>query len=155
MGKETDIEFVIEHFVKHDDGQRLLLDIWEVIQAWDDAEDGDANKSFSQAMRKANIDIPQNPLYGAFATPFQMQQMYLKWQAANSFERAKLLEHLPKSYMLRAEYYQLIINMVCLLEGIETAALKAPDIWLCYGEAYADYENEICPIQPSDLSGAA
>ena len=149
-----DIDFVIGHFVKDEHGAKLLRNIWDVIQAWDDAEDGDANPAFSEAMRKANIDIPQNPYYGAFLTSFQMQQMYLKWKAANAFEAAKLREHLPKSYMLRAEYYQLIVNMVSLLEGVEVAALKAPDIWLCYGEAFADYENEICPTQPLDSLGA-
>ena len=147
-----DIDVVIKHFVKNDQAQKLLRDIWDVIQAWDDLADGDANPEFSKAMRQANIDIPLNPLYVAFGTAFQIKQMYLKWCAANAFERAKLREHLPKSYMLRAEYYQLIVNMVCLLEGIEIAALKAPDIWLCYGEAYEDYEQEICPIPHSDLS---
>ena len=150
-----DIDFVIGHFVKDNNAQKLLRDIWDVIQAWDDLEDGDANPNFSKAMRQANLDIPQNPLYAPFATAFQIQQMYLKWCAANAFERAKLREHMPKSYMLRAEYYQLIVNMVCLLEGLEKAALKAADIWLCYGEAFEDYEKEICLTPDSPRSVGA
>lgn len=149
-----EIDKVIEHFVRDKNGRQLLKDIWNVIQAWDDLHDGDQNKQAAAAMRIANIDIPMNPLYQAFATPLQMQQMYLKWCASNAFEEAKLRDQLPKSYMLRAEYYQLIVNMICLLEGVEIAALKAPDVWVCYGESYQDYENEICPIPPLDSLGA-
>lgn len=147
-----EIETVINHFVKNEFGRKLLLDIWEVIQAWDDLYDGDPNPDFAKAMRQANIDIPQNPLYQTFSTPLQMQKLYLKWEAANAIERAKIREQLPKSYMLRAEYYQLIVDMVCFFEGVEIAALKAPDIWVCYGETYPDYEKEICPTQHSALS---
>lgn len=152
MSQEIDV--VIEHFVKDDNGRRLLKDIWDVIQAWDDLYDGDENREAAVAMRLANIDIPLNPLYAAFATPLQMQRLYLKWRAANAIEEAKLLEQLPKSYMLRAEYYQLVVDMICLLEGVEKAALKAPDVWVCYGETYPEYEKEICPIPHSASSGA-
>lgn len=147
-----DIDFVINHFVKNDYGRKLLRDIWDVIQAWDDLHDGDTNPDLATAMRQANVDLPTNPLYQPFCTPLQMQKLYLKWEAANAIEAAKLREQLPKSYMLRAEYYQLIVDMVCFFEGVEVAATKAPDIWVCYGETYPDYEKEICQTQHSALS---
>lgn len=149
-----EIDKVIQHFVRDKNGQRLLRDIWDVIQAWDDLHDGDQNTQAAVAMRLANIDVPMNPLYQAFCTPLQMQKLYLKWRASNAIEEAKLREHLHKSYMLRAEYYQLIVDMICLLEGLEIAALKAPDVWVCYGESYPEYENEICLTPHSALSGA-
>lgn len=146
---------VIEHFIENEQARRLLLDIWDVVQAWDDAEDGDVNPQTSRAFRLSNVDLPTNPLYGPFGTAFQIQQMYLKWEAANAFERANMPELLHKSYMLRAEYYQLIVNMVCFFEGVEQAALKAPDIWLCYGETYQTYESELCLVQSSEQSAGA
>ena len=149
-----EIDKVINHFVKDKNGRKLLKDIWEVIQAWDDLHDGDQNDNAVAAMRLANIEIPQNPFYQAFLTPFQMQNLYLKWRASNAIEAAKLREQLPKSYMLRAEYYQLIVNMISFLEGLEVAALKSPDVWVCYGETFEDYEKEICQTPHSASSGA-
>lgn len=150
-----DIEKIINHFVENQHGRKLLLDIWCVIQAWDDARDGDENEFTDLAFRLSNVDIPANPLYVPFNTLFQIQQMYLKWEAANAIEEAKLREHLPKSYVLRAEYYQLIVNMICFLEGVQVAAAKAPDVWVCYGEPYEEYEKEICQTQTSQSSGGA
>lgn len=147
------IREVIEHFVENEEGVRVLMMVWDAIQAWDDAYDGDDNPGFADAFRIALVDLPGSPLYIPAALHFQIQQVFIKWHAANKIEEAQLKDHLPKAYMLRAEFYQLIVNMVLYFEGLDVALEKAPDIWVCYGEIYQEYEDEICQIQ--DLHSVA
>lgn len=149
--KRQEMKEFIEHFVKNEEGVRVLLMIWDGIQAWDDAYDGDTNSKMVAAMRYAFVDLPSSPLYLPANIRLQIQQMFLKWHVANVIEESGLKDQLHKSYMLRAEFYQLIVNMVCFFDGLEVALAKAPDIWVCYGEVYEDYEKEICQTLHSEL----
>lgn len=148
--KRNAVEEIICYFVNNEEARRVLLMIWDGFQAWDDAADGDENSNFAKAFRIAFVDLPASPLYGPAALHFQIQQCYIKWEAANAIERHKLKDHLPKAYVLRAEFYQLIVNMVLYFEGLDIAIQKAPEIWACYGENYNEYREEIlCQTQDS------
>ena len=137
----------LNHFVKNDDARQLLLNLWLVIQAWDDAEDGDPH-DHAPAYKQAVIDLPNNPLYIPCHLPLLIKQLWLDWTCANEYERGREVDHLHKAYMLRAGSYRVIITLVDLTEGTDAAQEKAPRIWRCYGESYPEFEAEVlCQIQ--------
>ena len=133
------IEFLEGIFPKHPDAVRLLMDLWDVMQAWDDAYDND-EADHHEAYRTALIHLPQNPLYNAYSVPFLVAQCYYDWMTANVFESAGI--QLEKAYMLRAGFYRIIISLVHMLRGAEKAEELAPRIWGYYGEKFPDYREE-------------
>jgi len=137
---DSPIEKVIRAFIADENAVKLLLDIWIVIQAWDDAYDGDENDHV-EGYKKAMVDLPNNPLYVPAAIAYQIKSIYIDWMAANKFEKRK--EHLNKAYMLRASYYRIIIHIVDFLYGVDSAVDVADKIWSCYGEEFKDFEGEI------------
>ena len=138
----------LNHYIQNDDARQLLLNLWLVIQAWDDAEDGDPH-DHAPVYQRAMIDLPNNPLYQRCNLPLLIRQLWLDWTCANEFERNKEKDHLHKAYMLRAGFYRVMITLVDLTEGTASARRKAPMIWRCYGETYPEYEEEIlCQLPP-------
>lgn len=124
----------------------LLCGLWDVMQAWDDAEDGD-EADHTSAYRQAMIDLPNHPLYQRCSIPFLVAQCYYDWKTANIFEREG--RELHKAYMLRAGWYRIIISVIHLLYGNKEAERLAPTIWACYGEEFENYQREMeqCQIQ--------
>ena len=66
----------------------LLVDLWDVMQLWDDAVDGD-DAEHSIGYRKAMLSLPQNPYYITCNIPFLVAQAYYNWNTANIFEAKK------------------------------------------------------------------
>ncbi|OED34069.1 hypothetical protein AB832_08180 [Flavobacteriaceae bacterium (ex Bugula neritina AB1)] len=118
----------------------LMMDLWDVMQAWDDAVDGDPH-NHAEAYKKAMINLPNNPYYIPCNIPFLVAQAYYNWNTANIFETKK--EELEKAYMLRASYYGIIIMVVHTVHGKEEAERIAPYTWRYYDETYKDYHNEM------------
>ena len=140
---ESDIDRitpVLHSFFTDEKAIALLLDLWLIMQCWDDAEDGDPNSHHSKAYRAALLSLPDNPHYLSCSVPFLVRQAYFDWVAANQFESEKEQPH--KSYMLRAGYYRIIISLIASIEGIEAAEQQAADVWRCYGETFQQYEEE-------------
>ncbi len=135
-------EKAVRYFFEDENAVQLLLDIWLVIQAWDDAHDNDLTGN-ELAYKKAMIDLPNNPLYQVCSVPFLISQLYVDWCAANEFEEKKDKHNLPKAFMLRAGFYRVMTTLIGILEGQDAAAEKAPQVWRCYGEIYEEYEEEI------------
>ena len=133
-------EFLEEIFPEHTDAVSLLLDLWQVMQAWDDAFDKD-DADHHEAYKTALLYLPQNPLYNACSVPFLVAQCYYDWMTANVFEQAGI--QLEKAYMLRAGYYRIIISLVHMLQGAEKAEEVAPRIWGYYGEKFTAYQEEL------------
>ena len=126
----------------------MLCDLWDVMQAWDDAEDGEI-ADHSDAYRKAMINLPNNPLYFSCQIPLLVSQAYYDWQAANQFERKGIELH--KAYMLRAGWYRIVISVVHFIHGTIEAERLAPVVWSIYGETFEDYKREmICQIQSQE-----
>jgi hypothetical protein len=118
----------------------MLVDLWDVMQAWDDAEDGD-EADHSAAYKKALITLPNNPIYNSCNVQFLTAQAFYDWQTANIFEREKCELH--KAYMLRAGWYRIVISVVHTLYGPREAERIAPVVWRAYGEKFNNYEEEI------------
>jgi len=118
----------------------LMMDLWDVMQAWDDAVDGD-EANHAEGYKKAMLNLPNNPYYISCNIPFLVSQSYYNWNTANQFEKDKI--ELEKAYMLRASYYGIIIMVVHSVHGREEAERIAPYAWRYYDESYEDYYKEM------------
>lgn len=121
----------------------LLIDIWVVIQAWDDARDGDPIDDAEGAIRRAMVRIPSNPYYQPSGCLFLIKMMEWNWEAANFFEANKV--QYEKAYMLRAFYYNIVLALFAYTNNGNVSPEQAANIWLLYGETFEDYkEDQLC-----------
>ena len=124
----------------HPDAVELLVDVWEVMQAWDDAFDGDPANHY-EGYKTALIRLPENPIYNQCCVSFLIAQCYYDWMTANQMEYA--VEGLHKAYMLRAGFFRIVISLIHLLRGSEIAVMDAPVVWRMYIEDFEEYRQEI------------
>lgn len=135
------IDHIIDRFVKDENARQYLKDLWIVIQAWDDAFDGDENPDLADAYRRAVVDMPRNPYFLMPGVHTAARLMYLNWHAANQLEKEKI--DLEKAYMLRAMYYQCILLAMDICHGQKYAEENAALLWRHYGEKFEDYLQEM------------
>lgn len=119
-----------------------LLGLWNFIQVFDDAADGDeiARNSLDRAIWDAMAGMPSNSFYQkhqAWLIP-AVAQAFLKWAASDKAETAGEADE--KTYMWRAGYY----DVVCLVTGLvhgpsSEMAWRALSL---YGETFGDYIKE-------------
>jgi hypothetical protein len=133
----TNLELPVE-------AQAWLLDFWDVIQGLDDWRDGDTvdAKTKELIIYQVMIALPSNPFFQQFANQLLpiMSNAVLKWIGANRLEDNK--EEFSKAYMWRASYYDLVLEVVRLIHGYETASNVAPYVAKMYGEKFEDYKKE-------------
>ena len=140
------IETLEEHFVNAlelpDTAVDWLLDLWRVIQVFDDIHDGDPVADVMPALWAGLVTMPGNPFYQANAAALQaaVATAILKWHAANEAEDAGKADE--RSYVWRAAYYDAVLLVTLLCHGKEYALRMAPTIMLMYGEPFADYREE-------------
>lgn len=124
---------------------RWILDLWAMIQTFDDIADGD---EVDRAALDATI---LNSLTGFQANPFYLRfqswllpalvQAVLKWQASDAAERAGRADE--RSFMWRAGFYDVIVLVVHLVHGPSTE--KAWAALRMYGETAEEYMREFSP----------
>lgn len=134
---------VIEKFARtyfdNENAVKLILDVWIVAQAWDDAHDGDdADHSLGY---KAMLDIQTNPISSQIPIAHSMNKMYRSWSISNVFEAEK--QELEKAWMLRAGFYDLMIDVYHGLYGDEKAVDFGVQAWCLYGETLKEYLEEM------------
>jgi hypothetical protein len=140
------IDALEEHFVNALDlpGTAVdwLLDLWRVIQVFDDVHDGDPAGDVMPALWAALVSMPSNPFYQANAAALQaaVATAILKWHAANEAEDAGQADE--RSFVWRAAYYDVVLLAVLLCHGQAEALRLAPTIMLMYGEPFAAYREE-------------
>lgn len=117
----------------------LLLELWDVMQIWDDAQDGDEN-DFAKGFETTFISMFNNPLYHQLNINFLFTQVFYDWHAANVFESEGIELH--KAYMLRAGWYRLLVSLVHMIQGKEAAKNAAPIVYKAYGETFEEYAEE-------------
>ena len=88
------------------------------------------------------VTFPGNPFYLAHATQLQvaLATAVLKWEAANKAERLNAADE--RSYMWRAGYYDIVLLVILLCQGYDSAMAKAPAVMALYGEKYTEYRAE-------------
>lgn len=126
-----------------------LLDVWRLIQMLDDVADGDAvsRDDLDAAIWAALVTMPANPFFLANAAALQagLASLVLKWQASDAAERAGQAD--ARSFVWRAGYYDLVLLVVLLTKGQETAKEQAKTVMHLYGETLHEYLKEFpsCP----------
>lgn len=126
------------------DAVRWLLDLWAVIQTFDDVADKDdiPLATLHDAIWRALIAMPENPFYVSNASALLpvMANAFLKWVASDAAERANAADE--KSFVWRASYYDVVLMVVLLVHGKDAAIQNAATVMSLYGEKYADYKAE-------------
>lgn len=121
-----------------------LMDVWHLTQFFDDVVDGDLVRpnDAHNAVWKAFVTFPANPFYLAHATVLQsaLATAVLKWEASHTAERTCMADE--RSFMWRAAYYDIVLLVVLLCQGYESAMEKAPTVMALYGEKFSDYRAE-------------
>lgn len=119
-----------------------LLDLWSVIQAFDDVADGDdVNRSdLDAAIWATLVKMPSNPFYlrhSSWLIP-AVAQATLEWLASDRAERNGRAS--AQSYMWRAGYYRVVSLVACIEHG-PSAEISETALSL-YGETFEQYEKE-------------
>jgi hypothetical protein len=124
----------------------FLLTLWDLLQGLDDWMD-DTPTQKSDRLRTIWIAI-----VGLNAHPFFRKNdvgllpavglMVLKWQAANVVETGREVDQLPKAYIWRAGYYDVVLQVVLIVHGPLAALDLAPTVLRMYGERLEDYLKE-------------
>lgn len=124
----------------HADAVDWLMMVWDLIQVFDDAADGDTppRDQVSRAVWAAFVGMPTNAFYTAKApvlTPILATQI-LKWEASDRLERAGAGDAM--TFAWRAGFYDLVlwVGHLCGLSGHGEAILAL------YGESFEDYRKE-------------
>jgi hypothetical protein len=128
----------------HADASTWLLDLWAVIQVFDDVADGDdvARKDLHDAVWRSLINMPTNPFFIANSGNLLpvLANAFLKWVASDDAERAGQADE--KSFVWRAAYYDVVLMVVLLAQGKDAALAKAATVMALYGENFSDYRKE-------------
>ncbi len=140
------IEALEDHFVNRLELPQpaidWLLDLWRVIQVFDDVHDDDAVGDVMPALWASLVTMPGNPFYQSNAAALQaaVATAILKWHAANVAEEQGQADE--KSYVWRAAYYDVVLLVVLLCHGQAAALSMAPLVMMMYGEPFAAYREE-------------
>ena len=124
--------------------QKWLLDFWSVIQGLDDWRDNDPvePRQKEKVIYQVMVELPQNQFFQAHSHNLLpiVSSLILRWIGANKLEDNR--EQLQKTYMWRAGYYDLVLEVVRLVHGFDGAANAAEFVAKLYGETYEDYVKE-------------
>lgn len=123
-----------------------LADLFLVIQRIDDiADEGSIPRNeLNGLLWTSLVALPANPFFQQHAHSLipLLQSMILKWQASDYVERHGMRELLPKAYMWRASYYDVVLHVFLLVHGQEMATENAWRVMAMYGETLKDYLAE-------------
>jgi hypothetical protein len=122
-----------------------LLDVWEAFQLLDDVVDGD------KPIERARLDtgiymllvrLPSNPFYlvNAQALSTMLASAVMRWKASDDAERARKADE--RSFVWRAGYYDVVLEVVRICHGADVAMTAARDILSLYGETFEAYRQE-------------
>ena len=140
-------ESLLSHFEAWElprDATAWLLDLWRITQMLDDVVDRDEMnpEHVQKAIWAMFVTFSGNPFYLAHATQLQvaLATAVLKWEAANKAERLNAADE--RSFMWRAGYYDIVLLVILLCQGYDSAMAKAPAVMALYGEKYSEYRAE-------------
>lgn len=123
-----------------------LLDLWDVIQVFDDFADEEkvSRESLDKAIWAALVGMPSNPFYVAnsyYLLPL-IGNSILKWKASDKVERDG--EANVTSFVWRASYYDVVLMVVQLVHGPDVALEHSDLVLKLYGEDFNEYLKEMC-----------
>lgn len=137
--------------------REFMLDLWVLIQVFDDIEDGGECDTFEvdRALWAALVNFPTNEFYVAnrHAISGVMATQILKWKAATQAENKGQADE--RSYMWRAGYFDILMYVYALLYGRIAAQERAQDIMSRYNETFEFYAAEFIPGNDQEKTDAA
>lgn len=121
-----------------------LLTVWDLFQSLDDWVDGDPVTRDEQNRVIWTACMGLGSFHAEHFAALQpvMANAVLKWQASDWIERNGEKEQYAKAYVWRASYYDLVLQVVLLVHGVEVATKLAPMVMRMYGETLSDYLKE-------------
>ena len=126
------------------DAAAWLLDMWHVIQVFDDVADGDAvqRRDLDMTIWKTLISMPSNAFFTRYSAQLQpvVAMAFFKWKASDDAERNGRAD--ARSFGWRSAYYDLILITLLLCHGPLVAIEKAEFVLSLFGESYAAYCEE-------------
>ena len=126
------------------DAAAWLLDLWDVIQVFDDVADGDtvSREDLHKTIWQCLVKMPSNSFFVANSANLLpvMATAFLKWVASDSAEREGRAD--ARSFMWRASYYDVVLMAMLLCNRSETALVKSGLVMALYGEKFDDYRAE-------------
>lgn len=119
-----------------------LLTVWDLFQGLDDWVDGDPVSRDDQNRVIWTACMGLGTFHAEHFAALQpvMANAVLKWQASDWAERNG--QHGPTSFVWRASYYDLVLQVVLLVHGVEVATRLAPVVMGMYGEKLDGYLKE-------------
>jgi hypothetical protein len=124
--------------------RQLMLDVWSLIQVFDDAEDGDAIDSIEldRAMWAALVGLPSNEFFVQYRKELTgiIAVQILKWRAATQAEALNAADE--RSFLWRAGYFDILMFVYALVHGKDIASRNAMDVMSRYDETYEEYKKE-------------
>ena len=126
------------------DATAWLLDLWAVIQVFDDVADGQSvsRKDLHDTVWRSLVGMPANSFYSENAGNLLpiMANAFLKWVGSDDAERLGKADE--KSFVWRASYYDVVLMAVLLTQGKDAALEKAVTVMSMYGEDFGAYRKE-------------
>ena len=123
-----------------------LCDLFVVIQRIDDIADNGSipRNELNGLLWKSLVSLPANPFFQQHAHSLipLLQSAILKWQASDYVERHGVKEQLPKAYVWRAGFYDVVLQCFLIIHGEEAATADGWKVLAMYGEKMADYLTE-------------
>ncbi len=133
----------IESLELSDNASKMLQDLWDFAQHWDDVVDEGAPAD--EAIKLGSIIIPSNPIYIPYAIQPEIAKAHAKWEAANYYEGKKV--NIDKAYMLRASYYVIALHICMCEKCVENLPNTAIHIYNWYGETLEELTKEVMSCQ--------
>lgn len=126
------------------DARHLIKCVWNFVEVWDDAIDGEKNQSdvsINHAFNWALFEAPNDPFLRQHpALWLSMQEAIALWTTANQLEKTGRIEDLRQSFVLRCSPYNFFVSIVGLDSGPE-AAIEAAT--LLYGGPTDDFDRYV------------
>jgi hypothetical protein len=123
-----------------------LLDMWDAFQGLDDWRDKTErpDSEIEHVIHTVLCKLPANSFFQVHALRLLpiLSNVVLRWCGANQIEDNELEEHYPKSYMWRAGYYDLVLEVVHCAHGFDAARRASPFVASLYAETLEDYKKE-------------
>lgn len=140
-------ESLLVHFEELElpsDAAAWLLNLWDVVQVFDDLYDRDevGRTDILKTVWRVLVAMPANPFYKVnepHLSPVIANALF-KWEAANKVESDGAPTEV--SFVWRAAYYDVVLMVVALCHGPDKALEMAHVVMGLYGEKYDDYRKE-------------
>lgn len=146
MTPEESLKENFKSFGFPDEASNWLIELWRFSQTWDDLFDGDSvsDGDLFHCLFLSQYGLHMHAFYQQNAkllAPVLLNAIF-KWRASDVLEKSGDVEELPKCYMWRAAFYDVVLQVMIICKGPEFARDNAHLCLKLYGEKLSDLEAE-------------